>query len=471
MIQTFRRFAEAIRGDDGRGLVQGYLRPIDTDAIARKLKIDTEAAERGARNQPASDSAAPDSIEQSIIQNLESEWTFHGSDLINNLRAYNSRLLAVSVQTELANLDLLTKNTLAKLRDANHRAEADLGPLREDFVAYRDELSSFRKEHRLNRSARNPARRWTTFGLLIFLIGIESAVNGFFFAKGSEFGLLGGIGTAIGISAVNVFFAFLLGLFPIRWLNHRSILVKLGGLICAVAGIACILALHGFAAHYRDATASVGEARAFQEAISTLKTAPLALGDLDSYYLVGIGLLWSFLAIWKGATFDDPYPRFGSYSRRAKSAREAYSDEHAALFEDLEEIKEDTVDRLEEGIQRIPRFPQEAGLIRSQREADLKGFRAYEQAVETAVNQLLARYRDANRHYRKSDVPKHFNTVWRLPRSFLDDSSVMKELAEPPSRPMDSDAALNELRSLSNAVIDEYERLLVKYPHPTQMPI
>src|SRR5690349_14801092 len=52
VIQTFRRLGDAIRGDDGRGLVQGYLRPISTEAIAQKLKIDTEARERGARDQP-----------------------------------------------------------------------------------------------------------------------------------------------------------------------------------------------------------------------------------------------------------------------------------------------------------------------------------------------------------------------------------------------------------------------------------
>lgn len=471
MIAAFRRIKEAIRGEDGRGVVQGYLRPIDTDAIARKLRIEEEGAERGARNQPSSDAQTLDSVEQNVVHQLESEWTFHGSELLNNLRAYNSRLLAVSVQTELANLDLLTKNTLSKLRDANHRAEADLGPLREGFIAYRDELFAFRRAHKLNRAARSPTRRWTTFGLLILLIAFESGLNGFFFAKGSEFGLLGGIGTAIGISLVNVFFAFLIGLFPIRWLNHRSLVAKIAGMVCSLAGIACLFALHGFAAHYRDAVAAVGEERAFQQALTSLLTTPYTLVELDSYYLFGIGLVWSFLAIWKGATFDDPYPRYGAHSRRAAEAREAYSDEHATLFEELDRIKEETIARLEEGIQRIPRFPQEAGLIRSQREADLKAFRAYEQGVETAVNQLLARYRDSNRHHRTAQPPKHFDTTWRLPRSFLNDASVLKELAEPPSHPLDANVALDELRSLSQAVIDEYDRLLVKYPHPTQMPL
>jgi hypothetical protein len=470
VVGTFRKVAEAIRGDDGRGLVQGYLRPIDTDEIARKLNIDAEAAARGSREQPSSDLQSPDAVEQKIVQTLESEWTYHGSDLINNLRAYSSRLIAVSVQTELANLHLLAQNTLAKLRDANHRAEAELGPLRELYVACRDELSDFRTKHKLKRAARNPARRWTTFGLLFLLIGIEAGLNGFFFAKGSEFGLLGGVGTAIGISFVNVIFAFAIGLFPMRWLNHRNYLIKFIGLIVTVIGLSGLVALHGFAAHYRDATAAVGEDRAFSTALQTLRISPLILADLNSFYLFGIGLLWAFLAIWKGATFDDPYPRYGAHYRRTAAAREAYSDEHAFLFEDLEKIKEDTVAQLEAGIRRIPLFPQEASLIRSQRDAHLQAFRAYESAVETAVNQLLARYRDANRsHRRNTPAPNHFDTSWRLPHSFLSDANLRKEIAEPVTPPLDANAALDELRSLSKAVLDEYESLLVKYPHPTQM--
>jgi hypothetical protein len=470
VVGTFRKLTDAIRGD-GRGLVQGYLRPIDTDEIARKLRIDAEGAERGAREQPSPDSLSLDAIEQRIVQTLESEWTFHGSDLINNLRAYGSRLIAVSVQTELVNLELTAQNTLARLRDANHRAEAELGPLREAYVSCRDELRDFREKHKLKRAARNPARRWTTFGLLFLLIGVEAGFNGFFFAKGSELGLLGGVGTAIGISFVNVLFAFIVGLFPMRWFNHRNYLVKLFGLIVTVICLVGLVALHGFAAHYRDATAAVGEDRAFETAVHTLKTAPLTLADLNSFYLFGIGLLWAFLAIWKGATFDDPYPRYGAHYRRAAAAREAYSDEHAFLFEDLEAIKEDTVAQLEAGIRKIPIFPQEASLIRSQRDAHLKGFRAYESAVETAVNQLLARYRDANSYHRRnSPAPKHFDSSWKLPHSFLTDTTVLKEIAEPATPPLDANTALGELRLLSKAVLDEYEHLLVEYPHPTKMP-
>ena len=198
------------------------------------------------------------------------------------------------MQTELVNLDLLAQNTLAKLRDVNHRDEAELGPLREMYASCRDELSEFRSTNRLKRAARNPARRWTTFGLLFLLIGLESGLNGFFFAKGSDFGLLGGVGTAIGISFVNVLFAFMLGLFPMRWINHRNYFFKLIGVIVTIVGLSGLVALHGFAAHYRDATALVGEDRAFAIALQTLKTSPLVLADLKSFYLFGLGIRWAF---------------------------------------------------------------------------------------------------------------------------------------------------------------------------------
>ena len=123
------------------------------------------------------------------------------------------------------------------MRAAHHRAEADLGPLREQFIALREGLRDFRLKHRLKKVAQTLARRWTTFGLLSILIAVELVLNGFFFAKGSEFGLLGGIGIAVGISIVNVIFSFMLGLWPARWINHRNWIIKILALFTTIAGV------------------------------------------------------------------------------------------------------------------------------------------------------------------------------------------------------------------------------------------
>lgn len=466
---AFGKMADAIRGEQSPATAQGYLRPIDTSAIAAKLNLDGLASARAAKELPSSEAKTLDSIEQQITHTIESEWTWHGSELLNNLRAYAQRLAEFSVQTELANIQLLSRNTLARLRDANHRAEAELGPLRETYVAFRDELREFQRKNNLRRAARDPSNRLTTIGLLVLLISVEAGMNGVFFSKGSEFGFLGGIVTAVGISFANILIAYCVGLFPMRWINHKNFVIKFFGLVFSLAGLAALVALHGFAAHYRDVIGTVGEENALPATVNTLLRHPVELADINSYYLFVLGVVLASTAIWKGYTNDDPYPRYGAYYRRTVRARQEYSDEHADLFDELDEIKESTVSAIKAGTQRIPLFPQQAMQVRAERNAELEAFAAYENSIEAAINQLLSRYRDANVSQRKTPAPRYFDVAWRLPRSFLNEAAVQAAIAEPPTAQLDANAALDHLRQLSSAVLEEYEALLVKYPHPTGM--
>ena len=468
IAKVVRDALEAIRGQEKPTTVPGFLRPIETRAIARELSLEAQAEERGRSNIPPTEVGTPDRIEQQILQRIESEWAWQGGELINSLRAYAQRLIGYSVESEFSRLIVDANDTLAKLRAANHRAEAELGPLREHYLALRGELLDFKKRNRITRAARTNSRRWTTFGLLFILVAIEATANGLFFAKGSEFGLIGGIGTAIFISILNVSVCFVLGLWPMRWLNHRSVFVKLLGFIFCVAGLVGLVALHGFAAHYRDATAVVGEDRALRVAVDTLFASPWQLADLNSYYLFALGIFFGLLAIYKGATFDDPYPGYGPRSRRHEHARESYSDRHADLFDDLAEIKDDTLDALDAGIKQLPLYPQQAANIRAQRAALIESFRGYETTVEAASNQLLSQYRDANRKYRDTPVPPHFNSLWKLPHSFLNSSEVRTLTTGDEERPNMS-ATLEKLRAASQEVLSEYEKLMTNYPHPTQM--
>jgi hypothetical protein len=98
------------------------------------------------------------------------------------------------------------------------QSAAELGPLRQSFLAAQSELERFQRQHRLERPARNPSGRWTTVGFLVILVGIESVLNGAIFQKGAQFGWIGGIGTAIGISLVNVVLGYLLGWGPARFI-------------------------------------------------------------------------------------------------------------------------------------------------------------------------------------------------------------------------------------------------------------
>jgi len=462
-------FSKLASDQDPPGVVPGFLRPIDTKAIAKELKLSENGAERGKQELPRSDERIWDAVEQTIIQKIEAEWTWQGDALIKTLRAYADRLIGFSVSSKLAELRLIADDTKARFLNANVQAEAELGALKESYIGARDEFRRFKSNHRLERPARDVKRRGMTIGLLIFLIAVESLLNGLFFKSSSDYGLIGGVGTAVGISAVNIIFAFLVGLVPIRFINYRNKLVQFLAVLATVIATAGLLLLHAFAAHYRDALAAVPEDRALAEAVRTLFSDPFVINSLASGYLFGLGILFAIGSIWKGSRYDDPYPFYGAVWRRADSARIEYSSEHQLLFDDLEEHKEAAISQIQAGITMIPLFPQRCAQIRVQRTAQTDAFRAYENSVETAANQLLQIYRDENRRQRTTIPPAHFSERWKLPHSFLKAGQTIELMADPQTPEPEIPAVLAELQNDITALLSQYSELLLRNPHPTKM--
>jgi 5-methylcytosine-specific restriction enzyme B len=177
---------------DQISVIPGFLRPIDTAKIAKQLKLSQEGSSRGAEELPKSASTVLDDVEQTILQKIQGEWAWQGDALIRNLRAYAERLVGYSVSATAAALHLKATNAQTQFENASVQAEGSLGPLREYFIAARDELQRFQSQQRLERPARTPTGRWTTLGLLVILISVESVLNGTIFAKGSDSVAVGG---------------------------------------------------------------------------------------------------------------------------------------------------------------------------------------------------------------------------------------------------------------------------------------
>ncbi len=170
-----------------------------------------------------------------------------------------------------------------------------------------------------------------TYSLLFFLIAVESILNGVFLAKGSEFGLLGGIGIALGISFFNVALAFLVGAGPARWSHARNFFLRALGFLLALVGWGGLCFLHAFAAHYRDLAGRVPQTKAYP-ALNNLLGAPVRLTDMNSWYLFGLGLMLALTAFLKGYYSDEPYPWYGKLHRRFVEQRDAYNELHSSLF-------------------------------------------------------------------------------------------------------------------------------------------
>src|SRR5262245_49463505 len=151
-------------------VIPGFLRPIDTDAIASQLKLSKKAVERGAEELPRTDENYWDAVEQGVIQKVQGEWTWQGDALIRFLRAHADRLVGFSVSAAAAELRLSIQNARARFLNASVQAEGELGPLRESFVAARNDLRRFQVKNKIERPAYDPAGRWTTLGFVIILV-------------------------------------------------------------------------------------------------------------------------------------------------------------------------------------------------------------------------------------------------------------------------------------------------------------
>src|SRR4051794_20005543 len=135
VAESLKRFGQAVRSNEVPLVAPGFLRPIDTRLIARELKIEAAAQHRGGNELPHQSEESLDSVERAIIQKLESEWSWQGSELVNNLRAYATRLVGYSINSEFAKLKITATNTLVRLRNENTRAPADLGPLKDAYIS------------------------------------------------------------------------------------------------------------------------------------------------------------------------------------------------------------------------------------------------------------------------------------------------------------------------------------------------
>lgn len=202
---------------------------------------------------------------------------------------------------DVAGLRSDADHALARLRELHHAWQGEIDRLLREARAAREELDEVRIAHGLRRDAVDPGHRLLARGLVSLAVAVESALNGFFFAEGSDLGLVGGIALALGISVVDVVvFGFALGLGPARWRNHRFLPLRSIAWLLLLAGGVLVLLANAFVAHDRDAFERAGEAVELAPVRAHLVAEPFALARLQSWLLFFLGLAFAVLGFWKG---------------------------------------------------------------------------------------------------------------------------------------------------------------------------
>ena len=384
--------------------------------LSRQLKPEAAGQDRGRRNQPQPEVVGLDSEEMELVDAVDKLRTLGIKLYREHTSVYSDRLgNAVEVRNEVR---LEAGKSAGNFKSECKRSEAAMQPAVTGLEEARAWKNSFMQRHRLIRPGirlQSGGVKWVAVAALLILI--EALLNSYLFSQKNEFGLLGGVAVALLISIANVGAASVAGYFS-RFIWHVNWLVKLFGLIIIVVWLAFVLIFNFGLAHFRDALVSIEGLdwnSAAGIAVEKTRFSILAVESLESWLLVVIGFLISLSAFLKGFYADDPYPQYGQVERVLDRHRRNHLGELETTLTLLQQERDDAIALLQHANEQVKdSFSEAIDALHGQSSLDhqLKGFL---DRCDSAAQQLLQKYRDANRDARTDPSPPHFDTEYRFP--------------------------------------------------------
>ncbi len=390
---------------------------LDTDKLIQTLDVREKGEGNGKANRPATSAQSLDEVEQRVVGRVEQEKASAYQVLEDQFQTFEGRLRNLDFEGQFGLIRQANASSLSDFKAEIASGVDELHGLRRDLKIAEDEMTSFKRQHRLDRAAKVPSAGATSvkIALLVVLVFVEIVMNGNFLAKGSEQGIIGGITEAVVFAVLNIGAALLFAIFCVRNLVHRSWLMKLFGLLGLAAYIAVSLAVNLALAHYREVSATIIEG-AGTEVIRRIRETPLGLVELNSWMLFAIGIFFSILAFIDGCMLTDPYPGFAGVQRRLDEARQNYISGKLDLIDNLREIRDEHNDKIEEIVRDLSSRRQESAAIIAHRTRTMGLFAEYQSHLERTANSVLTAYREANRAARTDAEPQYFAVAYKLER-------------------------------------------------------
>ena len=242
---------------------------------------------------------------------------------------------------------------------------------------------------------------------------LEGLLNGFFFAKGSEQGLLGGGMLALIFAFADILISGTLG--------KVSTLVNLKsyGMRALGWGVILILATWIFLynigiAHLREALQTQEWDPAMKAALSDFQANLFGLEQADTWIFAVLGMILSFGAARFGWAWDDPYPNYGVLHRAREVAKRECEELVADLKQAVQEQAKAHLDRVDKENDHAQGVVAALDNVIRTKAALVKHMGTFVDSYEQSVNVLIRAYRDTNCRHRKTDRPAYFSEKWEL---------------------------------------------------------
>jgi len=387
---------------------------IDVDKVIKNENIDRLGIEAGEKELPPTNATSYDANESKIILKFKDELSESYRKAKEKTEGLNIRVSKIDINPDFQNIENLPekikKQAASLINEFNNR----LITIKETRDQLSHDLKEFQSANDLSSLPDYPESKFLSITILVAIAFIESIGNGYFFAKGNEFGFLGGYTQALIVASANVAFAFFWGYLAVPNMNSVNKTKKYLGIISIPTYLLIAISFNLFVAHYRDELSLSFEGANFR-AISAFMETPFFLKDFDSFILFFIGLIISIVALIDGYKFDDKYPGYGRIYRRYKEAEKKYHQCCFNIVKSLHNLKNQSLKELQDLYENSQKDYTHLNILLSNKNKLINLYEEHYRHLEGVCDVVLKHYQHANKASRKTPPPQYFDGNFSMP--------------------------------------------------------
>jgi len=387
---------------------------IDVDKVIKSENIDRLGRETGEKELPPTNATPYDANESKIILKFKDELSESYRKAKDKIAGLNNRISKIDINPDFQNIENLPEKIKKQAANLINEFGSRLITVKEARDQLSLDLKEFQSTNNLSSLPDYPESKFLSITILVAIVFIESVGNGYFFAKGNEFGFLGGYTQALIVASANVAFAFFWGYLAIPQMNSVNKTKKYLGIISIPTYLLIAISFNLFVAHYRDELSLSFEGANFR-AISAFLETPFFLKDFDSFILFFIGLIISVIALIDGYKFDDKYPGYGRIYRRYKEAEKKYHLCCSNIVKSLHKLKTQSLEELDDLSENYKKDYNHLNIQLSTKNKLIDLYEQHYQHLEGVCDVVLKHYQHANSSSRKTPAPKYFDENFSMP--------------------------------------------------------
>lgn len=381
---------------------------VDNEEISNEFNVVAAAREQAKKNLPRENAKSPDFNEIDYRKKMQTKVMQASHSVQQALNDIGNSINDFSIENEINESKRLDKKYEEELASIFAEKKSELIDAKKQLELAEEDLQQFKRTNKINREPNYPVSKIRAFSIVAIILLFEALINGSFFAKGSDAGLMGGIFIATMVSIVNVSLGFIVGSWLFRQANSIKMLIRIYSRIGYSIIIFFAFFFNYLVAVWRKAL-EVAPDGTEEQFWLFLDSGISSIWDISSLGLFAVGIVCFAVAAYEGYGFDDPYPGYGKMSRQRNINREMLQEERKELAETVNIKFEEYEDWLDDKYVQIKNLKRNLSSSISSFEQQKSIFDNYVTHLEGALEYMLKLYRETNNSERSEPDPVFFS--------------------------------------------------------------